>query len=270
MSKGRRGELFHRLATGGEHIVRKGGQMEPYEIIIRVVVAILVGGLIGYERQMTNRPAGFRTHILVCVGATVVSLIQEKNIITTTALIASNPELANALKSDIGRMGAQVITGVGFLGAGTIIREKGLVKGLTTAASVWVVACIGLGIGHGMYLITAVSTIGVFVSLVILKKVEDRFIEKVQSIDLEIEYLGDKDFIKRIEKYFNMKNIGVSNIRFVQEYDDEFDEAAVTAEGNVCARSIYSIDVPKYINSTKIIQDLSRKKGVVQVRILSE
>ncbi len=153
-----------------ENHCRKGEHMEEYEVIIRVVVAILVGGVIGYERQMTNRPAGFRTHILVCVGAAVVSIIQEENIVKTIAYIQEYPELANALKSDVGRMGAQVITGVGFLGAGTIIREKGLVKGLTTAASVWVVACIGLAVGHGMYLITAVSTIGVFVSLVILKK----------------------------------------------------------------------------------------------------
>lgn len=155
-----------------ENHCRKGEHMEEYEVIIRVVVAILVGGVIGYERQMTNRPAGFRTHILVCVGAAVVSIIQEENIVKKTiAYIQEYPELANALKSDVGRMGAQVITGgVGFLGAGTIIREKGLVKGLTTAASVWVVACIGLAVGHGMYLITAVSTIGVFVSLVILKK----------------------------------------------------------------------------------------------------
>lgn len=253
-----------------ENHCRKGEYMEEYEVIIRVVVAILVGGVIGYERQMTNRPAGFRTHILVCVGAAVVSIIQEENIVKTIAYIQEYPELANALKSDVGRMGAQVITGVGFLGAGTIIREKGLVKGLTTAASVWVVACIGLAVGHGMYLITAVSTIGVFVSLVILKKVEDRFIERVQTMDLEIEYLGDKDFMKRIEKYFNMKNIGVSNVRFIQVTDDELGEAAATNEGHVCTKSVYTVDVPKYINSTKVIQDLCRKKGVVQVRVVSE
>lgn len=249
---------------------RKDEYMQEYEIIIRVVVAILVGGLIGYERQMTNRPAGFRTHILVCVGAAVVSIIQEQNIINTIAYIQQYPELENALKSDVGRMGAQVITGVGFLGAGTIIREKGLVKGLTTAASVWVVACIGLAVGHGMYLITAVSTIGVFISLVILKKVEDRFIEKVQTIDLEIEYLGDRDFMKRIQKYFNMKNIGVNNIRFIQVVGDDKGEAATITEENMCTKTIYSVDIPKYIQSTKVVQDLCRKKGVVQVKVISE
>ncbi|MCT4688718.1 MgtC/SapB family protein [Vallitalea sp.] len=241
--------------------------MEEYEVIIRIVIAILVGGLIGYERQITNRPAGFRTHILVCVGAAVVSIIQIESVERTIALIQEKPELANALKADIGRMGAQVITGVGFLGAGTIIREKGLVKGLTTAASIWVVACIGLAIGLGMYVITAASTIGVFISLVILKKVEDKFIDKVSTISLDIQYTGDKEFMKGIQKYFNMKNIKVRKIKFLSE-EEGLDETAATSEGEIIRHSIYSIDVPKYVNCTKIVQDLCRKKNIKQVKIL--
>jgi putative Mg2+ transporter-C (MgtC) family protein len=247
--------------------LEKGGQMEEYEVIIRIVIAILVGGLIGYERQITNRPAGFRTHILVCVGAAVVSIIQIESVERTIALIQEKPELANALKADIGRMGAQVITGVGFLGAGTIIREKGLVKGLTTAASIWVVACIGLAIGLGMYVITAASTIGVFISLVILKKVEDKFIDKVSTISLDIQYTGDKEFMKGIQKYFNMKNIKVRKIKFLSE-EEGLDETAATSEGEIIRHSIYSIDVPKYVNCTKIVQDLCRKKNIKQVKIL--
>ncbi|MCT4542586.1 MAG: MgtC/SapB family protein [Vallitalea sp.] len=239
--------------------------METYEVIIRVAIAILVGGLIGYERQITNRPAGFRTHILVCVGAAVVSIIQLETMERTIVIIKENPELANSLKVDIGRMGAQVITGVGFLGAGTIIREKGLVKGLTTAASIWVVACIGLAVGLGMYTITAVSTTGVFISLVILKKVEDKFIDKVKTIDLDIEYTGEKELIKDIENYFHRKNIIVNSMRFINDIDDE---AAITIENNVNRRSIFSIDVPRYIKEAKIVQDLCRKKGVEQVKII--
>jgi putative Mg2+ transporter-C (MgtC) family protein len=239
--------------------------METYEVIIRVAIAILVGGLIGYERQITNRPAGFRTHILVCVGAAVVSIIQIETMERTIVLIKENPELANSLKVDIGRMGAQVITGVGFLGAGTIIREKGLVKGLTTAASIWVVACIGLAIGLGMYTITAVSTIGVFISLVILKKVEDKFIDKVKTIDLDIEYTGDKELIKDIENYFHRKNIIVNSMRFINDIDSE---AAITIENNLNKRSIFSIEVPRYIKEAKIVQDLCRKKGVKEAKII--
>jgi putative Mg2+ transporter-C (MgtC) family protein len=240
--------------------------MQEYEILIRLVIAIAVGGLIGYERQLTNRPAGFRTHILVCVGAAVVSMIQIETIEQTKEMILLNPVLANSLKADIGRMGAQVITGVGFLGAGTIIREKGLVKGLTTAASVWVVACIGLAIGLGMYFITIAATVGVFASLVILKKVEDKFIDKVQAIDIDIEYI-DKEFTKKMQKYFNMKNITVTNIKFINN-DNNLDEVAATKEEAVNIRSIYTLEVPKYITGTRVVQDLCRKKGVVQVKLV--
>ncbi|MCT4596432.1 MAG: MgtC/SapB family protein [Vallitalea sp.] len=240
--------------------------MQEYEILIRLVIAIAVGGLIGYERQLTNRPAGFRTHILVCVGAAVVSMIQIETIEQTKEMILLNPVLANSLKADIGRMGAQVITGVGFLGAGTIIREKGLVKGLTTAASVWVVACIGLAVGLGMYFITVAATVGVFASLVILKKVEDKFIDKVQAIDIDIEYI-DKEFTKKMQKYFNMKNITVTNIKFINN-DNNLDEVAATKEEAVNIRSIYTLEVPKYITGTRVVQDLCRKKGVVQVKLV--
>ena len=132
--------------------------MLAYEVAIRLVLAVVVGGLIGYEREAKNRPAGFRTHILVCLGAAVTSMIQLYSIQDTTNLILQHPELQNVLKADIGRLGAQVITGVGFLGAGTIIHEKGSVKGLTTAASIWTVACIGLAVGFGYYTLTILAT----------------------------------------------------------------------------------------------------------------
>ncbi|KYH33983.1 putative Mg(2+) transport ATPase [Clostridium tepidiprofundi DSM 19306] len=149
-------------------------KIEWYNVLIRLAMAVFVGGIIGYEREFKNRPAGFRTHILVCVGAAVVSMIQLYMVKNSVEIILKNPELANALKVDIGRIGAQVITGVGFLGAGSIIHEKGLIKGLTTAATIWVVACIGLAIGMGYHYLSIFSTIVVFGVLVSLKKFEER------------------------------------------------------------------------------------------------
>ena len=139
--------------------------MLVYEVAIRLALAVVVGGLIGYEREFKNRPAGFRTHILVCLGAAITSMIQLYSIQDATNMIIQYPELANAMKVDIGRLGAQVITGVGFLGAGTIIHEKGSIKGLTTAASIWTVACIGLAVGLGYYTLTILSTIFVFIAV---------------------------------------------------------------------------------------------------------
>ena len=130
--------------------------MSIIEIIIRLLLAVLIGGLVGYEREYKNKTAGFRTHILVCVGATVTSMIQMISIQDSIRLVQENPILKDILGTDIGRLGAQVITGVGFLGAGAIIRDKGAIKGLTTAASLWVVACIGLAVGLGYYSLSIV------------------------------------------------------------------------------------------------------------------
>ena len=150
--------------------------MDYTQVIIRLVLCVLIGGMIGYEREVKNMPAGFRTHILVCIGAAVVSMIQLHMIQESIEIIRNNPETANMLKADFGRMGAQVITGVGFLGAGTILHHKGSVKGLTTAATIWVTACIGLAIGMGYYTLSILSGLMVYCVVVTLKKFQNKFI----------------------------------------------------------------------------------------------
>lgn len=146
--------------------------MQTLDIIIRIFVAMIIGGIIGYEREMKNKSAGFTTHILVCVGACIVSLIQVKLIHDITLQITLNPLLANSLKADIGRVISQVVTGVGFLGAGSIMNHKGSIKGLTTAATLWVTACVGIAVGLGYYDIAIVSIIVITFAIVVLKKLE--------------------------------------------------------------------------------------------------
>lgn len=120
------------------------------EGMIRIFVASVVGSSIGYEREHKHRPAGLRTHSLVCVGAALVMIIP------MVLQLYNTP-----IQMDVTRLGAQVISGIGFLGAGTIIRNGGSVKGLTTAATLWVVAIIGLVIGSGLYII------GIFATLIV-------------------------------------------------------------------------------------------------------
>lgn len=98
------------------------------EIVIRLVLAVIVGGIIGYERERQQRAAGFRTHILVCLGATIISLLQIDIGNKAIAMIEASKELSEVIKIDYGRLGAQVITGVGFIGAGAIIHTKGKLK----------------------------------------------------------------------------------------------------------------------------------------------
>jgi putative Mg2+ transporter-C (MgtC) family protein len=136
------------------------------DITLRLVLAGLLGGIIGYEREHTNRPAGFRTHILVCVGAALVMVTSEYLFKKYNGSI------------DTARLGAQVVSGIGFLGAGTIIRDGVNVRGLTTAASLWTVSCIGIAVGTGFYGGAAAATVIIFLTLIILKKAEMRFARK--------------------------------------------------------------------------------------------
>ena len=128
------------------------------EILARLLLAVLLGGFVGYEREHANRPAGFRTHILVCVGAALV-MVTSEYMVRKYSISAVDPA----------RLGAQVVSGIGFLGAGTIIRDGVNIRGLTTAASLWAVSCVGIAVGSGFYAGAAIATIFIFLTLIILK-----------------------------------------------------------------------------------------------------
>lgn len=137
------------------------------EIALRLACAMLVGALIGVEREFTHRPAGLRTHILVALGACAVSITGE--------MLFSHYSALGAMP-DPARLSAQVITGVGFLGAGTIMKEGVNVKGLTTAASVWAVACLGIAAGFGYYALALLGMLFIFMTLTVVESLQHRFI----------------------------------------------------------------------------------------------
>lgn len=147
------------------------------ELLFRLTLACLLGGLVGIERERLRHPAGFRTHILVCVGATLVMLCN----------IFIFEQYRGFANIDPARFGAQVISGIGFLGAGTILKEGVTVKGLTTAASLWSVACIGLATGLGFYTGSVFATILVLVTLVVFSKFEYRMYGSRKSTLLKIK-----------------------------------------------------------------------------------
>lgn len=195
-----------------------------WDIIIRIIFAIIVGGFVGYEREMRNRPAGFITHTLVCVGACVVSLMQLHMVEDTLGLIAANPELTASLKADVGRVVAQVITGVGFLGAGTIIFDKGSVKGLTTATTIWVVACVGLAIGMGYYEMAFIASLGIVFIMVVLKRWESKALDRKYSVTLDLTFDGETDpFITNMTEFFKSNKIQVRDIDLRSKGSDHKD-----------------------------------------------
>lgn len=143
------------------------------EICLRLLCAMAVGLVIGTEREYTNRPAGMRTHILVALGACAVMI--------TGQLIFVQYKAAGGTP-DPSRLSAQVITGVGFLGAGTILREGTNVKGLTTAASLWAVACLGIAAGGGYYSVALAGMVFIFITLTIFEVIQNKLVGPGNSL----------------------------------------------------------------------------------------
>lgn len=230
------------------------------DILLRLFLAILIGGAIGYEREFKNRPAGFRTHILVCIGATVVSLIQAHMAETAMNNILLHPELSNVIKVDYARLGAQVITGVGFLGAGTILHDKGSIKGLTTAASIWVVACVGLAIGMGYYSISILAGLSIVLVLGVFKKFQNKFIIQPDCVKLQVSYVDKKEALEYIDNYLMRKGIKIKNIEFYIKYNCEECEDIDTC--------LYTIEVPRSIDISNLISRLSRSDSIFNIELI--
>ena len=155
---------------------------DTLSVIVKLLLAVITGGLIGLERRRKRRPAGFRTHILVCMGA---ALAMCTNMYLYEYLLRFFPE--GYEKLDVGRLGAQVINGIGFLGAGTIlITGRQQVKGLTTAAGLWASACMGLAIGAGYFECAVLACVFIYAAITVLNNVEKVFTDRSQNMNISV------------------------------------------------------------------------------------
>ena len=220
--------------------------MENSVIIARISVAILVGLLIGIEREIKSRPAGMRTHVLVCLGACVISLIESNFSATLTGTEASS------VAYNFGRLSAQVISGVGFLGAGTIMFSDRKVTGLTTAASLWNVACLGIAIGYGYYLIAIVGSL--FVILVLLMM--QRIIRVRPSKKLEVRFVHRVETIEYINAFFSKRGI--------QTVDIDFNVSS--SDSKNIYTNVYTLHLPKDVTYTEIVNSLSEHSNILSIR----
>jgi putative Mg2+ transporter-C (MgtC) family protein len=153
--------------------------MSEVDMLIRLVSAALLGSIIGLERERILWAAGIRTHMLVCVGSCLIMIVSQygfANVLTEKNVVL-----------DPSRIAAQVVSGIGFLGAGSILARGEIVKGLTTAASIWTVAAIGLAVGGGLYLAAGSSTIIILIILAGIKPLEEAYRSRNQSCQLKIE-----------------------------------------------------------------------------------
>ncbi len=198
------------------------------EIIFRLLLAAILGAIVGAEREKASWFAGLRTHMLVCIGSTLIMIVSQYGFqdVLRKDLIVLDPS----------RVAAQVVSGMGFLGAGTILFWRNRIRGLTTAASLWAVAGVGLSIGGGLYLAAITTSILVLIVLSIIKPLENIFFKKKQyvkeikfSIKPGISLAKLEEILTKLNLRFLLKNLSIQNegenelIHFVFNYSPEID-----------------------------------------------
>ena len=216
------------------------GDINVYNGTFRLLLGLIAGGLIGMNREKLNRAAGFRTHILISMGACLIMLIS----------IYIPQEFLNYKNGDPGRIAAQVVTGIGFLGAGAIIKLGDHVKGLTTAASIWISAAIGLAIGAGMFWISLAAVVFVLLTLIILEKLERFLFRKRILKTLFIQLKQSSVNIEAVELILNKYKV----IFDIQEYRQNTYLGILNVEINITVDNRFQLE--EFINSFSSISNL--------------
>ena len=214
-------------------------------IAVRMLCAVLCGGLIGMEREFKRRPAGFRTHILICIGAAVATM-------TGQFLL-----LRLHYYTDVSRLGAQVIAGIGFIGAGSIIvtgRQR--VKGLTTAAGLWATAIVGLCCGAGFFEGALSATALVLLAELVFSRLEYRMLQNARDISLYVEYTG-AEALDSILQLFHQQNRRVVDLKINR-----------LAEEDGRAFCVLTLQISRQADYTQLLSALAVLPGVVSVEEL--
>lgn len=186
--------------NGFEHLLNELRQLTPLSMIIRIVLALTLGGILGVERGRKNRPAGLRTYMLVCMGAALVMMTNQY----------VSREFGGG---DVVRMGAQVISGIGFLGAGTImVTGKNQIKGITTAAGLWTAACCGLAVGIGFYEGALIGGVGIFMVMSTMQKIDGKIRSRSKIVEMYLEFEKAHAFSEMIE-YARKNSLEISDIQ---------------------------------------------------------
>ena len=214
-------------------------------VTVRMVLASLCGGLIGVEREYKRRPAGFRTHILICLGAAMTTL-------TSQYLCLAH------YYTDVARLGAQVIAGVGFIGAGTIIvTRRQRVKGLTTAAGLWAAAIVGLSIGAGFYEGGLFATALILLAELLFSKLEYYILHNAPEVNLYLEY-ADRDCLDRVLQLFQDRAVKVLDMEVTRSDGSEHHNACV----------LFNLRLNKHCSAEELLSALDQIEGMVSAEEL--
>ena len=216
--------------------------------VIKLILSMMLGAVIGMERRRKGQIAGLRTFALISMGATLAMLIS----------IYIPQEYLGLKNGDPGRIAAQVVSGVGFLGAGAIIQMKGSVRGLTTAAGIWMAACIGLAVGAGMYLISIVATLLIIFILVNIERIEMRHNFLWESKIIRVKVHGILEDIQGVRNILESNDVHISDEYMKFDYEDGHTIV------NFMVRSKNNIDVPAMFSAIR------EKNDTISITITNE
>ena len=216
--------------------------------IAKLVLSLLLGAIIGIERRRKGQIAGLRTFALISMGATLAMLIS----------IYIPQEYMGLKNGDPGRIAAQVVSGVGFLGAGAIIQMKGSVRGLTTAAGIWMAACLGLAVGAGMYLISIIATILIIFILFNIERIEQRHNFLWESKIIRVKVHGIIDEIQSLREILSNYEVHISD-EFMK-----YDYVANVTIVNFMVRSTSKVNVPA------MFKEIKDKRDAISITITNE
>ena len=225
--------------------------LSEWELLLRLVLSCILGGIIGYERQSRRKSAGLRTNVLVCLGSCLIMVMS----------VEMYQEVEGKTNADPARLAAQVVSGIGFLGAGAIMKEGLSITGLTTAACLWVVAGVGLAVGAGFYTGALMSTALVFVTLGRLSRIDD-WVDHEKNLSLNIHTVDRPGQLMRISRCLEDLQLRVRGVK-VKADEDEVGEAG--------ERSMY-IDLEIFnrqsIKSIIIVDAVRQIDGVIRVDVV--
>ncbi|MBP7277833.1 MAG: MgtC/SapB family protein [Sedimentibacter sp.] len=220
-------------------------ELNIYSITLRIVLSMICGGIIGLERSRKNRPAGFRTYMIVCLSSALVMM--------------TNQYIYNNFSgSDPARLGAQVISGIGFLGAGTImITSRNQIKGLTSAAGLWASACLGLAIGVGFYSGAVIVALIVFIIITFFKKIDYMLTSNNRIINIYTSFKS----IEQLDKFIIFCNLSDFKVRNIEITKD-------TIPHEISVIAIITLEAKERMNHVDVIQKLNSFEGLVHIEEL--
>ena len=212
-------------------------------ILYRLLLAMVFGGIVGLDRGFKGRAAGFRTYMLVCMGAALV-------MITNQYIVQSSP-----FPADMTRLGAQVISGIGFLGAGTIIvTSRNQVKGLTTAAGLWASACLGLAIGIGFYDAAIIAGILILLVISVLQKIDHKLVVYSRHMEIYVEF-SESGRLSRLMGLAREKSVAVRSVEFTESKFGNFRAFA----------AVVTLRLPDYHTRQVMMEEISKLEGLLFV-----